>query len=1621
MFWWLISFYMIKKLSFVAGLAFIVLALIFINKNFAGQFVAYTSSPSPIDIVATIYASYATTTAVSNTATSSITVPYNATTTISWNVPGLDSCVITKNGVQVATSSLSTKVYVTDSSGNRVEVFDTSSPLITQYLSQFGSLGSSTGQFNRPLGIALDLQGNIYVVDSNNNRIEKFSFFGKYLSQFGTSGSGNGQFNKPVGITIDSSGHIYVADTENNRVQKFNASGAYLSQFGTSGSGNGQFSIPHGVALDLFGNIYVADTGNNRIQKFDANGNYMFQWGTYTFNSTVGLYSPWAITSTGNSIYLSDTGNNRIEGFNGGDGATLGIFGSFGSGNGEFNQPAGSAFSSNGQTFYLADLGNNRIQRFNWAGGYETQWGTQGSGNGQFTYPFGVATFESASGNLNSGPITATTTFTATCGTATQTVTVYPTGSAGTTLVLSAASSTIGQYSSTTIYYASTNANSCTVYKNGIQFATSSTSVGNIAINQNLNTGLLSTTTTFSITCTGPMGTTTQSKIINVLSAPLCRIGLNYPPTTVTWTASNATSYTVTKDNIFFASGISGKVSTSTGPMTSNTVFKITCTGPGGTTSSVATSTVPVSTGTTTPKITGSISATPVVLSCTGGATSTLSWTTNAPIVETVIQIGTNSARFYCGIGGSVSRTIPVSSVPITFRIYPISDCGPSGVRGLLLASTTVSVTKSTSTCPISCTAPAPLMKISAFATSTSWSANGATSCTVTKNGNQIASSTPGDYVYVVKTNLTSYGIVKYDQNLALLNDLNTKNYSRISSNPNGNVYALNRCTISQFSPAGTLISSFGSCGTAPGQLSDINIVSSYVHNLTTDSLGNVYVLDYVRGQIIKFKSDGTFIFQFGSVGSGNGQISSSTDLAVDASGNIYVADSGNNRIQKFSPSGVFLLQFGTSGTGDKQFNNPYAISLDSFGNIYVADQGNNRIQKFDKNGNFIMKFGTIGTLQSQFSRIRAVDTDSNGNIFVMDEGRVQKFDSIGKFILQFRDPRMPDLTIDKSIHGVTDIGSITATTTLTLSCKNACGNTFSTSTVVYPKTLFTIDIHAASTSIPYGATTTVFWSSTNASSCDVIKGRRIRNTTSGSLSTEELLTSQTYTLTCTGIDGTVLSKSITIAPLRAPISIDFSASTTTVNYNGSVNFFWKSNNANSCLVYVNDVFVTKGIAPYYNNELGVSFLSTTTTYSITCTNEYGDSLTKKIPITVIPYNSTTIVAAVLIDDRLYKLIKPQLDKYINYARIQRGFGILIDSYNGMDDLSFVQIKDRISNLRSNNPSFEGVLFVGNIKIPSGEFCDSVENDVGNLTDYYEDYTSIFSRSLNCTSDKYDFDTISYNHPDIWTAWLPVGKDNEDPHDYAGFASQLSPYLQKVINFYEKKIIPEKKVYQLSMAYFWNEFPIWDIYGPNNVDYYSISPDPIGTPAVGTPPEEHLCMNGARTSADCYVRFPLENYPTPKAARDYSITKNWMGFGWFDKNIFINHMASHDYEFVNIFVHGAIQSDQLLWVGDAKTVKRGGIVLIHDGCDVAKYSQLKSDDDLHNLHADNNSLLGYLYGTSDFITAIGNGVLSNPTPQFDKIVSYEKSAPYLGRSFLDAKRNGMDPWRTLLGDPFLKI
>jgi sugar lactone lactonase YvrE len=194
-------------------------------------------------------------------------------------------------------------VYVTEIGGgaffgtdanNRIQKFSPKG----ESLARWGSYGSAPGQFNNPIGIGVDQQGDIYVSEEAGNRVQKLSSTGQPLEQWGTAGSQPGQLNVPYDLALDANGNVYVSEpapygSGNHRIQKFSSTGAPLALWGGPGEGPGQFRNPTGLALDTKGDLFVVDADNNRVQELSPTGQYMTQWkgplGAFKFVSKVAL------------------------------------------------------------------------------------------------------------------------------------------------------------------------------------------------------------------------------------------------------------------------------------------------------------------------------------------------------------------------------------------------------------------------------------------------------------------------------------------------------------------------------------------------------------------------------------------------------------------------------------------------------------------------------------------------------------------------------------------------------------------------------------------------------------------------------------------------------------------------------------------------------------------------------------------------------------------------------------------------------------------------------------------------------------------------------------------------------------------------------------------------------------------------------------------------------------------------------------------------------------------------------------------------------------------------------------------------------------------------------------
>ena len=310
------------------------------------------------------------------------------------------------------------------------------------YSLSFGSSGTGGGQFKEPGGVALAPGGEVWVSDAVNNRVEEFSSSGSFIEgvgwgvsngeaklqtcttscKAGIAGSGEGQFANPESIAVNqSTGNVYVVDgnTANSLVQELSPTGAFIASFGGPGSGAGQLKDPHGVAIDSNGNVWIADAENNRVEEFSSSGAFteVVGWGVSNgeaklqtcrnalegcragiLGSGNGQFDdPLGVAFSGGNLYVTDSLNKRVEEFST-SGAYLGKFGVSGTGKGQFSDPWGIATSPVNGDLYVTDWSNSRVEAFNPEGTFLEEFGSYGSEGKQFESPVGIAISSSTGG-----------------------------------------------------------------------------------------------------------------------------------------------------------------------------------------------------------------------------------------------------------------------------------------------------------------------------------------------------------------------------------------------------------------------------------------------------------------------------------------------------------------------------------------------------------------------------------------------------------------------------------------------------------------------------------------------------------------------------------------------------------------------------------------------------------------------------------------------------------------------------------------------------------------------------------------------------------------------------------------------------------------------------------------------------------------------------------------------------------------------------------------------------------------------------------------------------------------------------------------------------------------------
>ncbi len=286
--------------------------------------------------------------------------------------------------VAVAPNVVNPDVYGADLWGNKIERFHYSGGTY-HYAQTYAGVPATDDKFNEPTGVAVDAN-NIFVADSVNQRMQRFSASGVWQLHFGHRGWGTdlSGLNWPRDIAIEKTdpSKVWVTDTKNGRMLEFTRDGVPTGRtFGTQGTALGQFRRVSAVAATSTG-VVVADTLNNRIQLWNTVGTPTLVW------SADGFQTPKDVAVSGGVVYVADTSHERIVKLSLADGSSLGTIGV-----GKLHSCEGVALDAGGN-IWVADTAANRLVEFSPAGAVLQTFGSLGTAHGQFDAPGHLEVFD---------------------------------------------------------------------------------------------------------------------------------------------------------------------------------------------------------------------------------------------------------------------------------------------------------------------------------------------------------------------------------------------------------------------------------------------------------------------------------------------------------------------------------------------------------------------------------------------------------------------------------------------------------------------------------------------------------------------------------------------------------------------------------------------------------------------------------------------------------------------------------------------------------------------------------------------------------------------------------------------------------------------------------------------------------------------------------------------------------------------------------------------------------------------------------------------------------------------------------------------------------------------------
>jgi sugar lactone lactonase YvrE len=327
---------------------------LYIRKDIANQIWQYGTAPAPAEVVADPYEG------------GQVNLVADRTIGINGNQPGQFQ---SPRDVAIAPDGT---LYVADSGNHRIQHIALDDQGGFKVLKTWGSFGEGAnvpgGIFNEPWGIAVGPDGSVYVADTWNHRIQKFTKDGDFLLAWGYFGQAEKPeaFWGPRDVAVDALGRVFVTDTGNKRVVVFNPDGQYITEFGSYGMAAGQFDENVGIAVDAKERVYVADTWNQRLQVFAEQGQNNFistnSWDIAGWYGQSLDNKPYVTVDEEGHVLVSDPEGYRVIEFTA-EGQFMRFWGDYSTGPDGFGVVNGLAADMHGGV-WVCDAGNHRLLHF---------------------------------------------------------------------------------------------------------------------------------------------------------------------------------------------------------------------------------------------------------------------------------------------------------------------------------------------------------------------------------------------------------------------------------------------------------------------------------------------------------------------------------------------------------------------------------------------------------------------------------------------------------------------------------------------------------------------------------------------------------------------------------------------------------------------------------------------------------------------------------------------------------------------------------------------------------------------------------------------------------------------------------------------------------------------------------------------------------------------------------------------------------------------------------------------------------------------------------------------------------------------------------------------------------